>query len=107
MARPVFLWRHRWNVVFAVGAAWLLAGCGTTHRLPPYEPPLARTELQTVRTTAYTHTEADHLAYGNHNALGGILHAAPPPVRPAAAAGAIPLAASLAGTVLSVWLSRR
>ena len=59
---------------FAVGVpglAVLLSGCGTTHPLPPYERPLARTEYQTVRTTAYTHTEADHLPYGNHNALGG------------------------------------
>jgi len=34
-----------------------------------------------VRTTAYTHTEADHRAYTNHNALGGELHAAGPPIR--------------------------
>jgi len=34
-----------------------------------------------VRTTAYTHTEADHLAYGNHNALGGRLHAATGAIR--------------------------
>ena len=46
---------------------------------------LARTEFQTVRTTAYTHTEADHLEYSNHNALGGILHAAGPPVAVASA----------------------
>ena len=59
-----------------------LAGCGTTHPLPPFERPLARTEFQTVRTTAYTHTESDHLEYGNHNALGGTLHAAGPPVLP-------------------------
>jgi hypothetical protein len=38
---------------------------------------LAHTEFQTVRTTAYTDTEADHVEYGAHNALGGILHAAP------------------------------
>ena len=55
--------------VFAVAGVLgsLLAGCGTPHPLPPYERPLARTEFQTVRTTAYTHTESDHLAYGNHN----------------------------------------
>ena len=34
-----------------------------------------------MRTTAYTHTEADHLPYGNHNALGGRLHAATGAVR--------------------------
>src|SRR5205814_8827690 len=30
--------------------------------------------------TAYTHTESDHLEYSNHNALGGELHAAGPPI---------------------------
>ena len=45
-------------------------------RLPKYEPPLAKNEFQNVRTTAYTHTEADHRAFTNHNALGGQLQAA-------------------------------
>jgi len=56
----------------------LLTACGTTthHALPAYEPPLAKTNFQQVRTTAYTHTEADHLQYSNHNALGGELNAA-------------------------------
>jgi len=59
----------------------LLTACGTTHHpLPAYEPPLAKTDFQHVRTTAYTHTEADHLRYSNHNALGGELHAAGPPI---------------------------
>jgi len=40
----------------------------------PYERPLAKTEFQTVRTTAYTDTEADHIPYGNHNALGTTLN---------------------------------
>ena len=62
-----------------------LAGCGTSHPLPPYETPLAHTRAQSVRTTAYTHTEADHVEYGNRNALGGTLHAAALP-------GAIPVA---------------
>lgn len=86
------------SFVFAVtglALAALVSGCGTTHPLPPYERPLARTEYQTVRTTAYTHTESDHLAYGNHNALGGTLHAAGPPVRLAGAApAAIPVSNS-------------
>ncbi len=78
--------------VAGVALAVLLVGCGTTHPLPPYERPLARTEYQTVRTTAYTHTESDHLAYGNHNALGGTLHAASSPVQTAGAArAAIPV----------------
>ena len=60
----------------------LLTACGTTthHALPAYEAPLAKTNFQEVRTTAYTHTEADHLQYSNHNALGGELHAAGPAI---------------------------
>ena len=59
----------------------LLTACGTTHTaLPAYEPPLAKTNFQEVRTTAYTHTESDHRQYGNHNALGGELHAAGPAI---------------------------
>jgi len=38
--------------------------------LPPYEKPLARTRFQTVRTTAYTHSERDHRRYGALTALG-------------------------------------
>lgn len=73
----------------SIASIFLFPGCGTTtHRLPPYEPPLARTEFQTVRTTAYTHTEADHLAYGNRNALGGTLRAASIPATPVGAFGA-------------------
>ena len=40
---------------------------------------MARADIQTVRTTAYTHTESDHLAYGARNALGGILQSATVP----------------------------
>jgi 3D (Asp-Asp-Asp) domain-containing protein len=59
----------------------LLTACGTTQRpLPAYEPPLATTNFQQVRTTAYTHTEADHRQYSNRNALGGELHAAGPAI---------------------------
>lgn len=64
--------------------ALIASGCGTTQvarRLPSYEPPLARADYQTVRTTAYTHTESDHLEFSNHNALGGELRAADPPAR--------------------------
>src|SRR5438874_8421171 len=64
-------------------AALFFSGCGTTgtRALPPYEAPLTKADFQDVRTTAYTHTEADHLEYSNHNALGGELHAAGPPIR--------------------------
>jgi 3D (Asp-Asp-Asp) domain-containing protein len=60
----------------------LLTACGTTHHtaLPAYEPPLAKTNFQDVRTTAYTHTEADHRQYSNRNALGGELRAAGPAI---------------------------
>ena len=74
------------NLAFAVLAAFiailLLSSCGTTSNrvLPQYEPPLAKTDFQNVRTTAYTHTESDHREYSNHNALGGELHAAGPPI---------------------------
>ena len=37
---------------------------------------MARADTQIVRTTAYTHTESDHLAYGARNAVGGILQSA-------------------------------
>lgn len=68
-------------------AVVLLSSCGTvapvrqTHQLPPFEPPIAKADFQTVRTTAYTHTESDHLEYGKHNALGGELRAATVPSR--------------------------
>ena len=62
-------------------AALFLTGCGTTANtartpLPKFEPPIAKRDFQNVRTTAYTHTEADHRRFTNHNALGGELHAA-------------------------------
>ena len=88
---------ERRNLALAVLAAFiaivLLTACGTTQRaLPPYERPLAKADFQNVRTTAYTHTESDHREYSNHNALGGELHAAGPPIhRAEAVARAIPV----------------
>lgn len=74
-------------------AVLLLTACGTTHNpLPPYEPPLAKTDFQHVRTTAYTHTESDHRQYGNRNALGGELRAAGPPIRRAEVGTSVTLA---------------
>jgi 3D (Asp-Asp-Asp) domain-containing protein len=70
-----------WAILAAFIAIILLSGCGTSqHALPAYEAPLAKTDFQHVRTTAYTHTESDHRAYGNRNALGGELQAAGPPI---------------------------
>ncbi len=68
--------------VLAVLIAIFLSACGGTgsRALPAYEAPLAKTDFQNVRTTAYTHTEADHTQYGARNALGGELHAAGPPI---------------------------
>ena len=56
----------------AAAIALLFAGCAT-RSLPKYEKPLARTEFQTVRTTAYTHSESDHIQYGRKCALGSQL----------------------------------
>jgi 3D (Asp-Asp-Asp) domain-containing protein len=85
-----------WAVLAAFIAIVLLSGCGTSrHALPAYEAPLAKTDFQHVRTTAYTHTESDHREYGNHNALGGELQAAGPPIhRAEVARRAIPVDAA-------------
>lgn len=50
-----------------------LSGCAS-RPLPKYERPLARTRIQSVRTTAYTHSEADHRQHGRSTALGTTLH---------------------------------
>lgn len=74
-------------------AVLLLTACGTTrHPLPQYEPPLAKTDFQHVRTTAYTDTESDHRQYSNHNALGGELRAAGPPIHRAEVTSPVMLA---------------
>ncbi len=74
---------------FAAASSVLLTSCGTapirtaaSRTLPAYEPPIAQADLQTVRTTAYTHSESDHLAYGARNALGGVLQSATVPEGP-------------------------
>jgi len=41
---------------------------------------MAKSDFQSVHTTAYTHTEADHRRYSNRNALGGELQAASAPI---------------------------
>jgi 3D (Asp-Asp-Asp) domain-containing protein len=71
-----------WTVLAVFIVIILFTSCETTgtRALPSYEPPLTRTEFQNVRTTAYTHTEADHTQYGARNALGGELHAAGPAI---------------------------
>ena len=42
---------------------------------------MVKRDFQNVRTTAYTHTEADHRQFTNHNALGGQLQAATGAIR--------------------------
>lgn len=61
-----------WRGWLAAGAL-ALAGCSSTRPLPKFERPLPHTQHQTVRTTAYTHSESDHLAYGQRSALGDTL----------------------------------
>jgi 3D (Asp-Asp-Asp) domain-containing protein len=72
-------------VLAAFIAILLFSGCETTavstRTLPAYEPPIAKSEFQHVRTTAYTHSESDHTQYGARNALGGALHPAGPAYR--------------------------
>ena len=82
----------------AVASACLLSSCETTsthtasRKLPAYEAPIARSDFQTVRTTAYTHSESDHLEYGARNALGGRLQSASiPRGRVEAPARAVPV----------------
>ena len=71
-------------VLAAFIAIILLSACETTttstRGLPAYEQPLVKTDFQNIRTTAYTHSEADHTQYGSRNALGGELHAAGPAI---------------------------
>jgi 3D (Asp-Asp-Asp) domain-containing protein len=74
--------REYFSLCCLAGVALFLSACGTTSTttrrspLPKYETPLVKRDFQNVRTTAYTHTEADHRQFTNHNALGGQLHAA-------------------------------
>lgn len=58
-------------------SALFYAACSSTKPLPRYEAPLARTRFQTVKTTAYTHTESDHIKYGAKTALGTPLKCGP------------------------------
>jgi 3D (Asp-Asp-Asp) domain-containing protein len=59
--------RHLVLLTFAL----LFGACARS--LPKWEPPLKKTQFQTVRTTAYTHTESDHTAFGCKNCCGDFL----------------------------------
>ena len=60
-------------LVPAAVACLLVTGCATGRKLPPFEKPLARTAVQNVRTTAYTHSESDHIKHGRKTAAGTTL----------------------------------
>src|SRR5437870_7527679 len=51
------------TIRLAVPVLALLLGACATRSLPKYEKPIARTQVQHVRTTAYTHTESDHVEH--------------------------------------------
>jgi hypothetical protein len=64
----------RLHSVLFLAVALALGACSSPARkLPKYEKPIARTRFQSVRTTAYTHSESDHLVYGRKSALGTTL----------------------------------
>lgn len=56
--------------IVLLAAAVLAGGCASQRPLPEYQKPLPRARIQSVRTTAYTHTESDHLQHGRSTALG-------------------------------------
>ena len=56
------------RMAFLAAVAVFVTACGRS--LPPYEKPIARANFQHVRTTAYTHTESDHLVHGAKTCTG-------------------------------------
>ena len=60
-------------LAFALALAACSSPSSSARKLPKYQKPLARTRFQNVRTTAYTHSESDHLVYGRKSALGTTL----------------------------------
>jgi 3D (Asp-Asp-Asp) domain-containing protein len=63
------------RLLFLAALGLLLPAC--TLSLPSYERPIARTQFQRVRTTAYTHTESDHIRHGCQTTLGTTLRCGP------------------------------
>jgi len=61
---------------FGAAIAFFFSSCAS-RPLPKYEQPISRTQLQTIRTTAYTHTETDHRKHGASTALGTTLRSGP------------------------------
>ena len=56
------------RMAFLAAVACFVSACGRS--LPPYEKPIARANFQHVRTTAYTHSESDHLVHGCQTCVG-------------------------------------
>jgi 3D (Asp-Asp-Asp) domain-containing protein len=56
------------RMVSLAAIACFVSACGRS--LPPYEKPIARANFQHVRTTAYTHSESDHLVHGRQTCTG-------------------------------------
>ena len=59
------------RLLLLAAVAMIFAACARS--LPPYEKPIARTQFQRVRTTAYTHTESDHVQHGCQTCIGTTL----------------------------------
>jgi 3D (Asp-Asp-Asp) domain-containing protein len=59
------------RLLLLAAVAMVFAACGRS--LPTYEKLIARTQFQRVRTTAYTHTESDHLEHGRKTCIGTTL----------------------------------
>ena len=59
------------RLFFLAAVAVIFSACARS--LPKYETPIARAQFQSVRTTAYTHSEADHICHGRQTALGTTL----------------------------------
>lgn len=64
-------------VVVAALATSSMAGPATSGPGSPPPSPESPLLVRGVRTTAYTHTESDHLSYGNRSALGTELRYTP------------------------------
>lgn len=59
------------RLLLLAAVVMVIAGCA--RKLPTYEKPVARTQFQRVRTTAYTHSEGDHLKHGCQTCIGTTL----------------------------------
>ena len=60
------------RLLLLAAVAMAFAACGG-RQLPTYEKPIARAQFQRVRTTAYTHTESDHIEHGCKTCIGTTL----------------------------------